>query len=75
MDLADLRLDPGDALFLDLDGTLAELRDDPDAVRLDLPDPQVPATRRLAELTVRGRTTVLQGPERLGLIGANGNPP
>ena len=35
MDLADLRLLPGDALFLDLDGTLAELRDDPDAVRLD----------------------------------------
>ncbi|MDY0913623.1 ATP-binding cassette domain-containing protein [Rathayibacter festucae] len=47
-------------------------RRDDDAVRLDLPDPGVPATRRLAELTVRGRTTVLQGPERLGLIGANG---
>lgn len=35
MDLSDLHLSPGDALFLDLDGTLAELRDDPDAVRLD----------------------------------------
>jgi ATPase subunit of ABC transporter with duplicated ATPase domains len=47
------------------------LRDD-DAVRVDLPDPAIPAGRRLAELTVRGRATVLQGPERVAVVGANG---
>jgi ATPase subunit of ABC transporter with duplicated ATPase domains len=47
------------------------VRDD-DAVRVDLPDPAIPAGRRLAELTVRGRTTVLQGPERIAVVGANG---
>ena len=34
-DLAALRLAPGDALFLDFDGTLAELGPDPEAIRLD----------------------------------------
>ncbi len=34
-DLALLRLTPEDALFLDFDGTLSELQDDPDASRLD----------------------------------------
>ena len=48
------------------------VRDDDDAVRVDLPDPAIPAGRRLAELTVRGRTTVLQGPERIAVVGANG---
>jgi ATPase subunit of ABC transporter with duplicated ATPase domains len=47
------------------------VRDD-EAVRVDLPDPAIPAGRRLAELTVRGRTTVLQGPERIAVVGTNG---
>jgi trehalose 6-phosphate phosphatase len=33
-DIAGLRLDRGDALFLDFDGTLAEIGPDPDAIRL-----------------------------------------
>ena len=42
-------------------------------IRIDLPDPQVPAGRRLAELR-DGRGTVIEmrGPERLALTGRNG---
>lgn len=41
-----LRLSSGDALFLDFDGTLAELGPDPDAIRL--PEPTLAALGRLA---------------------------
>ncbi|PPF37736.1 ABC-F family ATP-binding cassette domain-containing protein [Rathayibacter sp. AY1A3] len=54
-----------------VDAASRAVRDD-DRVRLDLPDPVVAAGRRLAEVTVRGRTTVLQGPERIAVVGANG---
>jgi trehalose 6-phosphate phosphatase len=47
-DLAGLRLAQGDALFLDFDGTLAEIGPDPDVIALP---PGVPAT--LARLSVR----------------------
>jgi len=49
----------------------AHLRQDA-PLRLDLPDPALPASRRLAEITVRGRTRVVQGPERIAVTGANG---
>ncbi|MGC3953709.1 MAG: ATP-binding cassette domain-containing protein [Propionicimonas sp.] len=50
----------------------ARVRED-DRIRVDLPDPQVPAGRRLAELTGSdGRGFVLQGPERVALTGPNG---
>lgn len=50
----------------------ARLRED-DRIRVDLPDPRVPAGRRLAELTGGdGRTVVIQGPERIALTGPNG---
>ena len=44
-----------------------------DRIRVDLPDPRVPAGRRLACLTGSdGREVVIQGPERLALTGGNG---
>ncbi|WP_152192968.1 ATP-binding cassette domain-containing protein [Georgenia satyanarayanai] len=50
----------------------AAVRDD-DVVRVDLPDPQVPRGRRLAVLpSSDGRAVVLQGTERIALVGANG---
>ena len=50
----------------------ARVRED-DRIRVDLPDPAVPAGRRLAELTgTDGRTVVIQGPERIALTGPNG---
>ena len=52
----------------------AELRvREDDQIRLDLPDPAVPAGRRIAELIGSdGRRVVVQGPERVALTGANG---
>ncbi|PYG00294.1 ATPase components of ABC transporters with duplicated ATPase domains [Georgenia satyanarayanai] len=55
---------------VDLTGTA--VRGD-DAVRVDLPDPRVPRGRRLAVLpSSDGRDVVLQGPERVALVGSNG---
>lgn len=42
-------------------------------IRIDLPDPDVPAGRRLAELhDEHGTVIVVQGPERVALTGRNG---
>lgn len=42
-------------------------------LRIDLPDPQVPAGQRLAALhDGRGEPLILQGPERVALTGPNG---
>jgi ATPase subunit of ABC transporter with duplicated ATPase domains len=49
----------------------ARVRDDA-TIRLELPDPGVPAGRRLAELHGTDRTVVIQGPERVALTGPNG---
>jgi ATPase subunit of ABC transporter with duplicated ATPase domains len=43
-----------------------------DSIHIDLPDPDVGAGRRLAQFEGGGRQYVLQGPERIALIGANG---
>jgi ATPase subunit of ABC transporter with duplicated ATPase domains len=66
---ADARLAAARAA-VDVAGTA--VRDD-DAVRVDLPDPRVPRGRRLAVLpSSDGRDVVLQGAERVALVGANG---
>jgi len=50
----------------------SRIRDD-DRILIQLPDPAVPAGKRIAELTGSdGRTVVIQGPERVALTGANG---
>ena len=54
-----------------LDEAERRVRDD-DAIRIDLPDPGVPAGRRIATLNDGDRTWVVQGPERVALIGPNG---
>lgn len=42
-------------------------------IRVDLPDPDVPAGRRIAELRDgRGSSMLIQGPERVAIIGDNG---
>lgn len=54
-----------------LDAAASRVRDD-EHVHLVLPDPDVPRGRRLAELHGTNRTVVVQGPERVALVGANG---
>lgn len=47
------------------------LRDD-ESIHVTLPDPDVPASRRIATVTVRGRDVIVQGPERIAVTGDNG---
>lgn len=54
-----------------LDAAERRVRDD-DSVRIDLPDPGVPAGRRIATIGDGERTWIVQGPERVALIGPNG---
>ncbi|MGU3645695.1 ABC-F family ATP-binding cassette domain-containing protein [Microbacterium sp. C23T] len=54
-----------------LDAAERRVRDD-DIVKIDLPDPGVPAGRRIAMLGDGERSWIIQGPERVALIGPNG---
>jgi ATPase subunit of ABC transporter with duplicated ATPase domains len=54
-----------------LDTAERRVRDD-DGVRIDLPDPGVPAGRRIATIGDGRRSWVIQGPERVALVGPNG---
>ncbi|WP_137844084.1 ATP-binding cassette domain-containing protein [Microbacterium sp. 2FI] len=54
-----------------LDEAGRRVRDD-DTIRIDLPDPGVPAGRRIATIGDGSRSWVIRGPERVALVGANG---
>ena len=54
-----------------VDAASARVRDI-EHIAILLPDPDVPRGKRLAELHDEDRTIVIQGPERVALIGANG---
>lgn len=41
-------------------------------IRIDLPDPDVPASRRLVEFVDGERSHVVAGPERVAIVGPNG---
>ncbi|MBN8425368.1 ABC-F family ATP-binding cassette domain-containing protein [Microbacterium esteraromaticum] len=60
-----------DAARQALDDAGHRVRDD-ETIKIELPDPQVPASRRIATLGDGERSWVIQGPERVALIGANG---
>lgn len=55
-----------------VDASDALVRDE-EHIHLTLPDPGVPRSRRIAELRDGSRTIILQGPERVALIGSNGS--
>ncbi|MGV0626009.1 ATP-binding cassette domain-containing protein [Mycolicibacter minnesotensis] len=55
----------------DSDAAAARVRHD-EHIRVDLPDPDVPGSRRLAELPGSGGPIIVQGPERIALDGPNG---
>ncbi|TCP54252.1 ATPase subunit of ABC transporter with duplicated ATPase domains [Tamaricihabitans halophyticus] len=54
-----------------LDAAERRVREDP-SVRIDLPDPGVAKSRRIAELGDDYRSWIVQGPERVALTGPNG---
>jgi ATPase subunit of ABC transporter with duplicated ATPase domains len=60
-----------DAARAALDEAGRRVRSD-DSMKIELPDPQVSRSRRIAELGDEERTWILQGPERVALIGRNG---
>ena len=54
-----------------IDAANESIRDDRH-IRIELPDPDVPAGRRLAEIRSATETIVIQGPERVAITGPNG---
>jgi ATPase subunit of ABC transporter with duplicated ATPase domains len=54
-----------------LDAAESRLRDD-EHIHLELPDPEVPRGRAIAEISGTNRTIHLRGPERVALVGPNG---
>ncbi|MDN4614114.1 ABC-F family ATP-binding cassette domain-containing protein [Leifsonia sp. F6_8S_P_1B] len=54
-----------------VDAADARVRDE-ERIHLTLPDPDVPRGRRIAELTDGTHSVIVQGPERVALLGRNG---
>jgi ATPase subunit of ABC transporter with duplicated ATPase domains len=54
-----------------LDAASSRIREE-ERIALNLPDPDVPRSRRIAELKGTNRSYILQGPERVAIVGANG---
>ncbi|MET0672850.1 MAG: ATP-binding cassette domain-containing protein [Microbacterium pygmaeum] len=54
-----------------LDLAERRVRDD-DTIRIDLPDPGVPSGRRIARIGDDEHSWIVQGPERIAIVGANG---
>lgn len=55
-----------------LDAADARVRSE-EHIHLTLPDPDVPRGRRIAELSDGDTSIIVQGPERIALVGANGS--
>ena len=55
-----------------LDAASSKVREE-QRISLNLPDPDVPRSRQIAELMGTNRSFILQGPERVAIIGANGS--
>ncbi|RDV45381.1 ABC transporter ATP-binding protein [Leifsonia sp. ku-ls] len=53
------------------DEAASRIRPD-ERISLPLPDPDVPSGRRIAELRGTDRSYLIQGPERVAIVGANG---
>lgn len=60
-----------DAAHQALDAAGRRVRDD-DTMRIDLPDPELSASRRVATIGDGERSWIVQGPERVALVGRNG---
>jgi len=60
-----------DAAHQALDAAGRRVRDD-DTMKIELPDPGMSASRRIATIGDGERSWVMQGPERVALIGRNG---
>ncbi|WP_085370812.1 ABC-F family ATP-binding cassette domain-containing protein [Leifsonia sp. NCR5] len=60
-----------DAAKANREAAAARIRPD-QKISLQLPDPDVPSGRRIGELHGTDRTIIVQGPERIAIVGANG---
>lgn len=60
-----------DAAHQALDAAGRRVRDD-DTMRIDLPDPELSVSRRVATIGDGERSWIVQGPERVALVGRNG---